>query len=80
MLIDPKILREARIEALRSEKKLWEWLEEAIKERIEREYPPLAGGLFTKAVGAVDGVHQESQGALKERGFGSYDCWCPQRN
>jgi len=37
VLIDPKVLREARIEALRSEKKLGEWLEEAIKEKIERE-------------------------------------------
>jgi len=37
VLIDPKVLREARIEALRSEKKLGEWLEEAIEEEIERE-------------------------------------------
>jgi len=35
-LIDPKVLREARVEALRSEKKLGEWLEEAIKEKIGR--------------------------------------------
>ena len=35
--IDPEVLREARIGALRSEKKLGEWLEEAIKEKIERE-------------------------------------------
>ena len=38
--IDPEVLREARIEALRSEKKLGEWLEEAIKEKIEREKKP----------------------------------------
>ena len=37
VLIDPVVLREARIESLRSEKKLGEWLEEAIKEKIERE-------------------------------------------
>lgn len=37
VLIDPKILREARIKTLRLEKKSGEWLEEAIKENIERE-------------------------------------------
>jgi len=37
VLLDPEVLREARIEALRSRKKLGEWLEEAIKEKIERE-------------------------------------------
>ncbi len=37
VLIDPVVLREARIKAMRSEKKLGEWLEEAIKEKIERE-------------------------------------------
>jgi len=37
VLIDPAVLREARIRAMRSEKKLGEWLEEAIREKIERE-------------------------------------------
>ncbi len=46
VLIDPEILREARIEALCSEKKLGEWLEEAIKERIEREYPAACWGVI----------------------------------
>jgi len=35
--INPDTLLKARIEALRSKKKLGEWLEEAIEERIERE-------------------------------------------
>jgi len=35
--IDPEALHRARVEALRSKKKLGEWLEEAIEERIERE-------------------------------------------
>ena len=37
VLVDSKVLREARIKALRSEKKLGEWLEEAIEEQIEKE-------------------------------------------
>lgn len=35
--IDPAAMRRARIEALRSERSLGEWLEEAIDEKIERE-------------------------------------------
>ncbi|GAI88541.1 unnamed protein product [marine sediment metagenome] len=35
--INPDVLREAHIEALRSKKKLEKWLEEAIEEEIERE-------------------------------------------
>ena len=34
VLIDPKVLREALIKALRSEKKLGEWLENAIWEIV----------------------------------------------
>ncbi len=36
VLIDPKILREARIKMLRLEKKSGEWLEEAIREKKRR--------------------------------------------
>jgi len=35
-LIDPEALHKARVEALRSEKTLGEWLEETIEEKIER--------------------------------------------
>ncbi|GAJ14707.1 unnamed protein product [marine sediment metagenome] len=35
--IDPQAIRSARIEAIRSERTLGEWLEEAIAEKIERE-------------------------------------------
>ena len=35
--IYPEAILRARIEALRSDKKLGEWLEEAIDEKIERE-------------------------------------------
>ena len=35
--IDPDILHEARVEALRAREPLGEWLEEAIKERMARE-------------------------------------------
>ena len=35
--IDPEAVHRARVEALRSKKKLGEWLEEAIDEKIERE-------------------------------------------
>jgi len=34
--IDPEALHRARVEALRSKKTVGEWLEEAIKEKIER--------------------------------------------
>ena len=37
VLINPGTLRKARIEALRLEKTLGEWLEEVIDEKIERE-------------------------------------------
>ncbi|MBA7513033.1 hypothetical protein ES705_05042 [subsurface metagenome] len=37
VLIDPEALHKARVEALRQKKKLGEWLEEAIDEKIERE-------------------------------------------
>ncbi|MBA7561633.1 hypothetical protein ES708_03272 [subsurface metagenome] len=35
--IDPEVLHRARVEALRAKKTVGEWLEEAIKEKIERE-------------------------------------------
>jgi len=35
--INPEALHKARVEALRSKKLLGEWLEEAIREKIERE-------------------------------------------
>ncbi len=35
--IKPSVQREARHAAIESEKRLGEWLEEAIKEKIERE-------------------------------------------
>jgi len=35
--IDPVAMRRARIEAIRGERSLGEWLEEAIDEKIERE-------------------------------------------
>jgi len=34
VLIDPKVLQEARIKVLRSGKKLGEWLEDAIREIV----------------------------------------------
>jgi hypothetical protein len=37
VLINPDALHEARLEALRSRKTIGAWLEEAIKENIERE-------------------------------------------
>ena len=37
VLIDPEALHNARVEALRSKRTVGEWLEEAIKEKIERE-------------------------------------------
>jgi predicted HicB family RNase H-like nuclease len=35
--IDPEVLHQAKIEAVRAKKTLGEWLEEAIQERIERK-------------------------------------------
>ena len=35
--IDPVAIRRARIEAIRSERSLGEWLEDAIDEKIQRE-------------------------------------------
>ena len=35
--INPDVLHEAHVEALRARKPLGQWLEEAIKEKIERE-------------------------------------------
>ena len=35
--INPDVLHEARVEALRSRKTLGEWLEEAIQEKVARE-------------------------------------------
>jgi len=37
VLIDLEALHKARVEALRSKKRLGEWLEEAIDEKIKRE-------------------------------------------
>ncbi len=37
VLINPDILREARIGALRARKTVGEWLEEAINEKLKRE-------------------------------------------
>ena len=37
VLINPDALHEAHLEALRSKKKLGEWLEEAIEEKIDRK-------------------------------------------
>jgi len=37
VLINPDTLHEARVEALRARKPLGQWLEEAIKEKTERE-------------------------------------------
>ena len=37
VLINPDALHEARVEALRERKSLGQWLEEVIKEKIERE-------------------------------------------
>ena len=35
--IDPEVLHQAKIEAVKAKKTLGEWLEEAIKEKIARE-------------------------------------------
>ena len=35
--IDPEVLHQAKIEAVKARKTLGEWLEEAIREKIERE-------------------------------------------
>jgi predicted HicB family RNase H-like nuclease len=35
--IDPEVLHQARVAAVTEKKTLGEWLEEAIKEKIERE-------------------------------------------
>jgi len=35
--INPDVLHEARVEALRSRKTLGEWLEDAIEEKVARE-------------------------------------------
>jgi predicted HicB family RNase H-like nuclease len=35
--IDPEVLHQAKVEAVKAKKTLGEWLEEAIQERIERE-------------------------------------------
>jgi predicted HicB family RNase H-like nuclease len=35
--IDPEILHQAKVEAVKAKKTLGEWLEEAILEKIERE-------------------------------------------
>ncbi|MFC1924414.1 hypothetical protein ACFLXA_03505 [Chloroflexota bacterium] len=35
--IDPDVLHEAKVEAVKAKKTLGEWLEEAIKEKIGRE-------------------------------------------
>jgi len=40
VFINPDLLHEAHVEALRSKKKLGKWLEEAIEEKIEREKEP----------------------------------------
>jgi len=37
VLIDPETLHNARVEALRSKRAVGEWLEEVIKEKIEKE-------------------------------------------
>jgi predicted HicB family RNase H-like nuclease len=35
--IDPEVLHQARIEAVKAKKTVGEWLEEAIQEKIERK-------------------------------------------
>ena len=37
VFINPDVLHEAHVEALRSKKKLGEWIEEAIEEKLDRE-------------------------------------------
>ena len=37
ILINPDVLHEARVEALRERKTIGQWLEELIEEKIERE-------------------------------------------
>ena len=37
VFINPDVLHEAHVEALRSKSKLGEWLEEAIEEKLNRE-------------------------------------------